>query len=316
MPTEEASPYAQYAETLQNVVQPIVNAVTIAFPFIVQYTKIIYDFYQQLPSNVAKILFGFVLCFFGGIYPTLFAAFNAAKHGGMKELKKAISDLTEETMVILEESKKDDTADEDKDGVPDVKQITDKEYVLRKANLVVKKINPEKVDAALASLYTVSISVIATLKIQFARTIALSLSISDIVKRPANKYIAPIIQKAMPKEYQKWVPVVIGWTTKSIGMSIAWFIQTIISAITSAWEGALIISRSLLKICVAKGINPADIIPENHEETNIDETIAYVIAACGFYFQWSMGFDMPFPFNILLMPFEIGEYYIRWTISD
>jgi len=314
--SEEEAPLAKVADLLQNVARPLIAGITTAFPIVVKYIQIAYKYYIQLPTNVIHIIVGCILCFFGGIYPTLFAAFQAAKQGGINELHKALIDLSQEALIIIEESKKDDKVDEDKDGIPDVEEIDEKELILRKANLVMTKINPAKIDNALQTSYTVWIAVIATLKVEFARTIALSLSISKILRRPADNYLEPIIVKAIPKEYKKWVPVLISWTTKSIGMSIAWFIQTIISAITSAWEGALIVSRAVLKLCADKGINPLDMIPKNHEDTNIDETLAYAIAVVGFYFQWKMGFSAPFPLNILLMPFEMTEYYIRWAITS
>ena len=52
-----------------------------------------------------------MLCFFGGFYPTIFAALRAADHGGLETLGVAIRDLSEEIIVIVEENKKDDRED-------------------------------------------------------------------------------------------------------------------------------------------------------------------------------------------------------------
>lgn len=266
--------------------------------------------------DVLWFIIGCLLCFFGGMYPTLFAAFQAAKHSGLMTLKQSIIDLSDEALVITEESKKDDKQDFDSDGVSDVNEIDSKEYILRKTKLILTKMNPVKVDNALNRMYTVWIAVIATLKIKFARTIALSLVISDFLARPAKIYVTPHIQHAVPKEYQRWVPVIISWITKSVGMSVAWFLQTIISAVTSAIDGGLIMSRSLLKICVEKEMNFGGLIPKDYSKTHIDETIAYAFATMGFIFQTYHWFDMPFPFNILFFPVGIAEYYIRWTVTD
>jgi hypothetical protein len=35
----------------------------------------------------------------------------------------------------------------------------------------------------------------------------------------------------------------------------------------------------------------------------------------GLYFQLSMGFQVPFPLNVLLFPFSCMEYFLIWTIS-
>ena len=66
--------------------------------------------------------------------------------------------------------------------------------------------NPgSQVDTALANLYSVWLSVLATLTIQFARTIALSLTISDFLKKIVDEYFTEHITKATPPEYRKWV---------------------------------------------------------------------------------------------------------------
>ena len=79
------------------------------------------------------------------MYPALFAAFEAARHGGAKQVQEALNDLADEAMIIIEASKKDDDLDLDNDGIKDVDAIDSKKYAVRKAKLVMKKINPEKV---------------------------------------------------------------------------------------------------------------------------------------------------------------------------
>lgn len=248
------------------------------------------------------------------MYPALFAAIEAAKHGGWEDLKTAVKDLVDEALVIVEESKKDDDLDEDNDGVKDVNQISNKEYLMRKMNLVLVKINPAKVDRALGTIYKVWLSVIAVLAVKFAGTIALAISISEFIKRPLNRYVAPIVQAATPDEYDKWIPILFGWFTKAIAISIAWYIQAVISAVTSSLIGALMISRSVLTLS-RQSAAAGKVIPEDLAETQIDEVLAYVLAAFGVYVQFQMNFTVPFPLNIPLFPFELGEYYIRWSVT-
>lgn len=66
-------------------------------------------------------------------------------------------------------------------------------------------------DKAVAAIYRVWLSVIAVLTIQFARTISLALTISDFIRQPVDRFIAPTIALVIPKEYKKWVPVILGW---------------------------------------------------------------------------------------------------------
>ena len=123
----------------------------------------------------------------------------------------ALKDLADEATIIIEESKKDDKEDKDKDGVADVNQIESKEYVKRKTLLVMAKCNPSKIDKALSSMYHVWLSVMAVLVIKFAKTIQMANSIAEFMAQPVNRFIAPIVQAATPDQYDKWVPVILTW---------------------------------------------------------------------------------------------------------
>ena len=142
---EEEFNLTKAGEILQKVAKPVISFITIVFPIIFNTSQSLYAFYLKLPIEGVKFLIGFIFCFFGGMYPTLFAAIQAAKHGGMKTVIASISDISSEVMIIVEESKKDDTKDDDNDGISDVDQIDGKALLLRKANLVLTKINPVKV---------------------------------------------------------------------------------------------------------------------------------------------------------------------------
>jgi len=300
------------SELVQVLAHPTIQFVTWAFPYIVVFCRFCRDAYMKLPVDQFEFLIGAIFCFFGGLYPTLFAAIVAAEYGGRRTLLKAIADLTDEATKILEASKKDDEVDEDNDGKRDVDQIRGKELLLRKAKLVMTKMDPEKVNSALASIYKVWLSVAAVLTVQFARTISFALGIADFIKNPIDRYIAPTLQLAIPDEYDKWVPIVLNWLAKSIAISIAWYIEAVRSAFTSALNGGLVMSRALMKIARKRGVS---FVPEKHEDTSMDEIASYVFAALGFYFQFKLGFKVPSPFNYILAPFEMAEYWIRWTIT-
>jgi hypothetical protein len=123
----------------------------------------------------------------------------------------ALHDIADEILKIIEESKKDDKVDDDGDGKADVDELATKEFVQRKFLLVMKKMDPQKVDRALSSIYQVWLAVAAVLTIEFARAISLALSIAEFIKQPTNRYIAPIIKKVVPDDYDKWVPIILGW---------------------------------------------------------------------------------------------------------
>jgi hypothetical protein len=199
------------AEALQGLAKPAINYIAFILPLLIKYGRMAKELYGKLPQNTINFFIGFVFCFFGGLYPVLFAAIEAAEYGGLKTVSAAVSDLANEATIIIEESKKDDEVDADSDGKSDVDQIAGKEYATRKIMLVLRKMNPEKVDKALNSMYTVWLAVAAVLTIEFARAISQALAIADFMRHPVDRFVAPTIKLAVPDDYDRWVPVILGW---------------------------------------------------------------------------------------------------------
>ena len=67
--------------------------------------------------------------------------------------------------------------------------------------------------------------------------------------------------------------------------------------------------------CLHRHINPFGMIQKNLHDTYLDEILTYTFATMGLFTQFRLGFQLPRPFNILLFPFNIAEYYIRWSIT-
>ena len=172
-------------------------------PYVVKFARLCYSVYCLLPITLMEALTGLVTCFFGGMFPTLIAASEAFTQAGWDTTRRALEDLYDEALAIAEESKKDDAVDDDGDGIADVDQISDRELYTRKLQLVLKKSNPAKIDTALGGLYTSWIAVAAVLKLQFARTIALAVSISNKLRPIASKALVPAFTHLLSKDYHQ-----------------------------------------------------------------------------------------------------------------
>jgi hypothetical protein len=303
------------ANVLQSIAKPLLAALTFSVPIAIKSCKFAYSYYSRLPQNAILFVTGFVFCFFGGTFPVLFAAVQAAEYGGRQAVMLALSDLADEAIIIIEESKKDDVADDDKDGKADVAKISNAEFLSRKTQLVLKKMNPEKIDRAVGSLYKVWLAVAAVLSIEFAKTISMALTISEFLRKPLNRFLAPTVMLAIPNDYDKWVPVVLGWIAKSIAISIAFYVQSLVSGLASALRGGLLMARATYQFLVYRKINLFGLIPDDNSESVLDEALSYIFAGLGFYTQFRAGFSLPTPLNYVLWPFQVAEYYLRWSIT-
>ncbi len=44
--------------------------------------------------------------------------------------------------------------------------------------------------------------------------------------------------------------------------------------------------------------------------------MGYALSACGLWFQLKMGFRLPFPVNLLLLPVTVFEYVLVWLVHS
>mmetsp|Transcript_4600 Transcript_4600/g.7913 ORF Transcript_4600/g.7913 Transcript_4600/m.7913 type:complete len:331 (-) Transcript_4600:515-1507(-) len=281
-------------------------------PIISAFIKVASLFLAICPTEILIALFGLALCFFGGTFVVTIAAAEAWRASGWSTTKTALKILWDEWNNFREKSHEDDDRDDDGDGIPDVQQVDGARLASRKLNLfLVTCKDPNQVNVAMSGIWTSFLAVLATLKIQFARTIALGVSIGQMLHGPMDRIFLPVLTRVMPQEYKKWCSPIVDWICKAIAISIAWFIQRVISAVQSGMRGGLMFSRQLMSFASRKGI-----LKIKDEDTYLDEIVGFTIAGFGIWFQLSHFFELPFPWNLFLLPVRILEYVLMWIVSD
>ncbi len=71
---------AKAAELLQKIASPMISFIFESIPIVINVAQSSYNFYQRLPTNYIHFLIGTIMCFFGGIYPTVFAAIEVREY--------------------------------------------------------------------------------------------------------------------------------------------------------------------------------------------------------------------------------------------
>jgi hypothetical protein len=296
-------------EPIINVLSSILNVI---MPIITTYWSYVYRLYNYLPMEILYALLGLGFVFFGGIYVLTIAAAETFYMTGWESCKQSYLYLKYEFDELWQKSREDDKKDEDKDGVADVLQISARELFTRKLAFFFSNCSdPQKFMDMLTAICSSLIGVIAVLKVNFAKTIALGASIGDELRKPAAYLLVPMVSKLVPSQYRQWIAPGINLLCKSIGITIAWFIQRIISSVHSAVRGGLLCSRQLLGYLHKKGY-----IYFNEEESYLDEILGWGLAAWGVYFQLVHLFNLPFPLNLILLPLNVVENYFLWIISS
>lgn len=253
---------------------------------------------------------GLIMCFFGGSYMTLIAACEAYRMVGLESQMRCVKDLNEDWRLFLVANKEDDNVDADNDGIADVLQISSQQLATRKTLLFMKTVDPSRMATAISGLQSGLMAVVATLQLKFAKSITLGSAIGEVALKPLNKFVLPTIETVLPPDYQKWGKPMLHYTVKSIAITIAWFIARVISAYHSAIRGGNMFTTNIIEY-----LNTMGYLKVNVVDTHVDEIAGYFIAGVGLWFQLSMGFQLPFPLNVLLFPFTLLEWWFMWLVN-
>jgi len=275
-------------------------------PFAVIAVAFVFDAYSAVlrytPPEFIPALWGFVLCFFGGEYITLIALVEAYQLCGGDKASAAAAELYAEASLAIDASMMEDAG---------IAALAPKELAAHKAALVLRVVDPAKTQLALGELYMVWMAVLATLKIQFARTVALALSINGSLKPAADKFVVPAIEAACAPDFKKWVPVAVETGLKGAVVVLAWMLTTLVATVQSALRGGPAVAKVLIAFGTAKKFIKTPIAEGSHTFF----MVAYAVAAAGILFQVVNGWGVPFPLNIFTAPLDVAEWMLRWQIG-
>lgn len=295
-------------DTVAVVVQVVAAMGRTIIPPTITITRAIIDFYRVLPMDAIVAQIGFVYAFAGGYYPTLFAAIQAAQHCGYQSMILALQILADEAVTAIRAC--------DWSSM-NSSQRRKRDVLLEQTKVVLATIDPVRINDAVAALYTTWMSISIVLEREFARTIALSITIAESIRPLVSFVVNKPFQLCIPVEYQKWIPILIGWICKAVAMSLAWRIQRVLTAYTSAIAGGLMCSRALFRILRRRGIRLFGLIPKEVDKSFLDDFLGFIIASFGLYSQIGRGFsfEIPFPLNLVTWPFDLAERWIQWQIT-
>ena len=173
--------------------------------------------------------------------------------------------------------------------------------------------DPNKLALAVGGLYSSWLAVQGTLRLEFARTVTLGVSMAEMATPAALRLGVPVLAHLVPAEYHHWIPMMIRTATRALAVSIAWRLQVAVSAVHLAMRGGLLFTTSLLRYIRSRRYlsrAAAD------QADGVAQVTGYVVAALGFYCQFSWGFGLPFPLNVFMMPVNVIEWFVRYSVTS
>jgi len=104
-----------YFSKLKPLFEIVYNAILFSIPWFQKLHKLLNDLWKLLqpyhPDEFAPVLFGLVMCFFGGHFFTIFAAIEAYKLCGWENTRKCFKVIYDDFQGVLKASKLEDKND-------------------------------------------------------------------------------------------------------------------------------------------------------------------------------------------------------------
>ena len=182
---------------------------------------------------------------------------------------------------------------------------------LHKVHVALTSVNPETLSVATGNLYMAFVAIVAALQVRFARIVTLGNALGDMVAPPVKRLFGPVFAFCLPKDYKKWAAPVIGFAIKFAAVQAAWMLHRVLATVHSAMRGGLMFSRGCMAYARKEGW-----MKKEDSETYIDEVVGGLLAVAGFYFQTQVAWTLPFPANIILLPFTLLETFLHVYVAN
>ena len=135
-------------------------------PLYIKLFQLGYRAYHELPTDLLSALIGLGLSFCGGAYCASISAIQAVRMSGWDRTQSALEEVYTDVCVMYKAYVEEDSTNAD-------------DLLTRKLAVVAVAVkDPEQLSAALGGLYTSWLAVQAVLRIEFAKTITLGVSIA------------------------------------------------------------------------------------------------------------------------------------------
>jgi hypothetical protein len=307
----------RFERALRGTIQLTTATCQTVLPAVVHSVRTLHALYTRLPVDLVLAETGLVYAFAGGYFPTLFAAVRAAQHCGWDTMVEAIDALATEAVSAVEACPLQSPEPGWHGSTAQRRQA--REIFTEKTLIVLRTIDPMKINQAVAALYTTWMGVAVVLARDFARTIALAVTLGDYLRPVANLIVGVPARRVVPEPYHKWIPVVIAWICKGAAMSIAWRIQRVLTAYSSAISGGLMFSRSMFRFFRKRGFRFFGVLPPGSRQMSLlEEMLGFMVATLGLYSQIGNGINwtIPFPLSLVTWPFEWAERWLQWQFTE
>ncbi|KAJ1455344.1 hypothetical protein M885DRAFT_520238 [Pelagophyceae sp. CCMP2097] len=318
--TPELPPWAQ---TLLTIVKPhlvhalelVDAAVDVAAPFV---NACVAAARAHGSYDGAAGIVGLLMCCYGGSFVKLIAvAESLAVTGTLAAVKVAFAALRGHVADVL-------AADRDDAKRASLATLRDEgdyaKLASRRLGVLASAIkDPAALSATAAALWSAGATVTAALRVSFARTIVLGVSLANIVKPLAMRDGVPLVKSMLAKQHRQWAPTLVAGAVKVVAVALAWQLARVVGAWHSACRGGSLAAQAACRFLKQKQLIPrtlslaSDDAPIRGASGPLafgfyaDELVGFVLAVFGLRMQLVYAFELPLLLKAVLFPAIVAE---------
>ena len=279
-------------------------ALSLVAPFLVAYFAALRDAYLAvvylLPWHILELLAGLVVCFFGGEFYALIACYEAYQLCGGADAAAAARTVVEEAQDVVAAAGAQAAGEKD---------ATPRAVVRRNLLLVAKSTHPEALTAAVSKLWMTWMCMLAAMQLKLARTLVLGSSISKALLPVATRHVLPRLEATVPAELHKWNATMLQVMLTGAVLLASSFLSSLVAAAQAALRGGQMAAKHGLEVLAARGTLKGPV------DDKLVHTVGLLLAAAGVLAQAAVGFRLPFPLNLVLLPLTLAEMTLRVAVA-
>jgi len=312
MPDISTKSLSENLERVKPILEGMVKVAEVVIPKVQEFSARAMKFYedyleQYYSSDLAELALGFVLLFFGGNFALTIACYTAIRLSGWDTLQNSLGGLwkTYQDSRAAINKELSEKLDADGDGIVSASEIARALKKQENVNLLtltlLKAVDPNRLMDCVKGVWMVLVSVMVTLRSQFAQQITIGANVGkvmqDLLEQYAEDGLKQLLMSYHPT-YAKWSNFILTCITRIFCISISMVLTRIVAAYHSALKGADIFSKAGLRMLIENGFIEEDLAEMEQYRLLATQVIGFY----GFWRQFTSGFGLPWWLRLTLMP--------------
>ena len=285
------------------VLGQVAAVLALAAPFVITLVLAMRDAYvavlYTLPWHAIELLSGLFLCFFGGEFYALIACYEAFYACGGPDAAAAAKTVVDEAQAVVAAAALEKAASD----------TNPRAAVRRNVLLFATNTHPEALTAAMGKLWATGLGMLATMKLKLAQTMVLSTRISKALVPVATRHVLPKLESTVPPEMHKWNATLLEVGITTLVLLVASFFSSLVASFHAALRGGQLAAKHAVAILAERGTLKGPV------DDKLIHTVGLLLSTAGVLAQAGLGFRLPFPLNVLLLPLTTAELTLRVTIG-